>query len=206
MASNQLDSVILTNPTIVGTVSAEFQPTTFASRLLSLFPIPLQDARVHDAPDTFLPTTSATDDLGLTIGVFGTNGILIQTSDLKSAGATTRYCRWPQVQVPNNYHTAQSAFIRLYAAMLTTVSDGTATVDVEAYVSDGVGGLSADKCATAAQSMNSLTPANLDFDLGSTLLPGDILDVRITVAVNDGAGATAVIANIGRAYLAVDTR
>lgn len=206
MATNQLDGVILNNPTIVGTVSATLAATTLAARTTQLFPMPLQDARVWDAPQTPLPTTSATDDLGFIIGTFATNGVLIQTYDVKAAGAVTLYCRWPQVVVPHNYHTAQSAFIRLYAGMDTTISGGTATIDVEAYVTDGVGGVSADKVSTAAQSINSLTDANFDFDLGSTLLPGDILDIRVTVAVNDGAEVTAVIANLGRAYFGCQTR
>ena len=201
-----LKDIVLENVTIIGTTSATFPANTLAQRALQEFILPLQDARVHDAPQTFLPTTPATDDLGLIIGTFGTNGILIQTGDLKAAGATNRFCRWPQFVVSHNYHSGQSAVIRLFAGMETTVSDGTATIDVEAYVTDGVGGVSADKIITAAQSINSLTDANFDFDLGTTLVPGDILDVRVTIAVNDAATGTAVIGNLGRAYLAVDTR
>ena len=174
-----------------------------AQRVLSHFQLPLQDARIWDAPQTPLPTTSATDDLGLTIGTFGTSGILIQTSDMKTLTAT-RYCRWPQVVVPHNYEAGESILVRLFAGMDTTVSDTTATIDVEAYVTDGIGGVSADKCTTAAQDMNTLTDANLDFELGTTLVPGDILDIRVAIAVVDGLGATAVIANIGRAYLVAD--
>lgn len=206
MATNQLESVILNNPTITGTVSAAIAPTALAGRTTSLFAMPLQDARIHDAPASFLPTTPATDDLGLVVGTFGTNGVLIQTGDLKAAGATTRYCRWPQVVVPFNYQTAQSAFIRLYAGMETTISGGTATIDVEAYVTDGVGGVSADKVATAAQSINSLTDASFDFDLGATLVPGDILDIRVAIAINDGAEVTAVTGNLGRAYFGCTIR
>lgn len=206
MATNQLDSVILTSPTIVGTVSATFAVSNQPIRLLSLFPMPLQDARIHDAPASFLPTTPAADDLGLVIGTFGTNGVLVQTGDLKAAGATSMYCRWPQVQVPHYIHPGQNSYVRLYAGMDTNPADTTATIDVEAYVTDGVGGVSADKCVTAAQDINSLTDANFDFDLGTTLLAGDYLDVRVTIAVNDGATGTAVIGNLGRAYLACDVR
>lgn len=200
-----LKDIVLENVTFIGTNTATFPATMLAQRVLEKFILPLQDARVHDAPQTFLPTTSATDDLGLTIGTFGTNGILIQTSDLQGV-TVTRYCRWPQVIVPHEYHSGQSAVIRLFAGMETTISDGTATIDVEAYVTDGVGGVSADKCITAAQSINSLTDADYDFDLGTTLVPGDILDVRVAIAVSDSVADAVVVANLGRAYLAVDTR
>lgn len=200
----ELKDLVLRNITFIGDHTATFPDTMLAQRVLQLFPMLLQDARVHDAPQTFLPTTPATDDLGLIIGTFGTNGVLIQTGDLGGATAT-RNCRWPQLIVPHDYHSGQSAFIRLFAGMETTVSDGTATIDVEAYVTDGVGGVSADKCITAAQSINSLTDADFDFDLGTTLVPGDILDVRVAVAVSDGS-VNVVTGNLGRAYLACDTR
>jgi len=198
------DSMVLP-PTVTGedgTLPISLQ----AQRVLSLFLLPLQDARVHDAPQTPLPTTPATDDLGLVIGTFGTNGVLIQTGDLKAAGATTRYCRWPQIIVPHNYDAAETAMIRLFAGMETTIADVTATIDVECYVTDGVGGVSADKCTTAAQSINSLTDANYDFQLGATLVAGDILDIRVAIAINDAATGTAVTGNLGRAYLGVDVR
>ncbi len=206
MATNQLDGVILNNVTLVGTTTANLTPTTLAARTLQLFPMPLQDARVWDTPRTFIPLTSSADDLGLTVGTFGTNGVLIQTSDMDSLGAVTRYCRWPQVIVPANYHTAQSAFIRVFAGMQTNIADAAATIDIEAYVTDGLGGVSADKIGTSVTSMNSLTDANFDFDLGSTLLPGDILDIRVAILVNDAGTGAAVVANLGRCFFGCQTR
>jgi len=47
--------------------------------------------------------------------------------------------------------------------MKTTVANGTATVDVNARIDDTDGGCGGDLCVTAAQSINSLTKANLDF-------------------------------------------
>jgi hypothetical protein len=48
--------------------------------------------------------------------------------------------------------------------------------------------------ATSATSINSLTLANKDFTLNTTgLVAGNRLDVRVSIAVNDAAGVTAVI-------------
>lgn len=203
--ANELENVTLRNPTLVGSLSGIIAETNLPQRDLENFLMPAQDARVHDAVTSFLPTTPAADDLGLIEGTFGTDGVTIQTGDLKAAGATTRYCRWPQVIVPSWHVAGQTVVVRLYCGMLTTVSDGTATIDVEAYLSDGEGGVGSDICTTAAQTINSLTHANREFDLG-TRSPGDIIDIRVAIAISDAATGTAVIGNLGRAYLAADIR
>ena len=78
-------------PTVRGS-DGSVATSLMAQRALSHIVLPFQDARIWDAPQTPLPTTPATDDLGLVIGTFGTNGLLIQTGDLKQTTAT-RYCR-----------------------------------------------------------------------------------------------------------------
>ena len=85
-----------------------------------------------------------------------------------------------------------------------------ATVDVEAYAVDGdgvLGGSPTDLCQTAAQSINSLTNAAFDFTLdASGLAAEDEIDVRITIAITDGATATAVIGEIGYVALIADIK
>lgn len=168
--------------------------------------IDLTDWRVWDAMATALPGTSASDDLGLVGGTFGTNSPSIQTSDLKAAGATTRYAR-VTLSLPHTYVAGQSVTIRAHAGMKTTVADASATIDFEVYRADDEGGIGSDICATAAQSINSLTLADKDFSITpTTLLPGDTLDIRMAVTVTDAASVTAVIGIVGGIELLLDVK
>ena len=109
--------------------------------------------------------------------------------------------------IPDNYEAAADVVLRLHAGMKTTVADTTATVDAEAYKSDEEAGISSDLVTTAAATINSLTLSDVDFTIsGGTLSPGDLLDIRIAVAINDGATGTAVIGQIGAVKLLCDTR
>ena len=93
------------------------------------------------------------------------------------------------------------------AGMTTTVASASATLDVQAYKADRESGVGADICATAAIDINSTSWANRDFTITATSLsPGDVLDVRIAVAVVDSATGTAVIASIGAIELLCDIR
>lgn len=170
-----------------------------------LIAIPLTDLRVHDAVSSLLPATAAADDLGLVSGTYGTDGPLLKTSDAK-ATTVTQYAR-VLVPVDDLWVTGETYQVRIIAGMDTTVSDTTATVDLEAYVPDGDGAVGSDICATAAQSINSLTTANFDFTITTTsLTDGDILDLRITVAITDSATATAVYGQIYGIQIMRDTK
>lgn len=173
---------------------------------LTPFTVPMTSLRVWDNLGGLLPTTAATDDLAIVGNTFGTGSPTIETGDLKAAGATTRYARM-LVAMPDNYEAAADVVLRLHAGMKTTVADTTATVDVEAYKSDEEAGIGSDLVTTAATTINSLTLSDVDFTIsGGTLSPGDLLDIRIAVAVNDGATGTAVIGQIGAIKLLCDTR
>jgi hypothetical protein len=172
------------------------------------FPIPLTDFRVWDAMQTLLPGTPSADDLGLVGGTFGTATPSVRSEDLKALGATNKRARF-LVQLPWEYEAGQSVKLRITAGMITTVSDTSATLDVEAYKlqSDPDNAIGSDLVTTAATTMNSTTFVGIDFVITPTSLsPGDILDVRITVAVNDGASVTAVIAGITSVKLLADVR
>lgn len=170
------------------------------------FKIQPTDWRVWDALHTNLPGTSATDDLALVGGTFGTASPTIQTSDLKAAGSTTRYARC-LFQLPSCYVAGQSVTVRAHAGMKTTVADVAATVDFEVYRSNDEEGIGSDLCTTSATTINSLTDADKDFAVTSASLnPGDTLDIRMTVLVNDAATATAVIGQIGSVELLLDVK
>ena len=101
--------------------------------------IPLELLRVHDAFQTNLPTTAASDDLGLIIGTFGTDAIVVQISDAKNTSVTQR-ARFTY-RLPMNYASGQPISVVAWAGMKTTVASSTATVDFEAYKKNDSTGL-----------------------------------------------------------------
>lgn len=175
---------------------------------LQPFPIPLTDFRVWDALQTPLPGAGAADDLGLVGGTFGTATPSLRTQDLKAAGASSNRARC-LVQIPWDYVAGQAVRLRFKAGMITTVAGTSATLDCEAFKqqNDPDDAIGSDLVTTAAQTINSLIFADVDFTVNPvSLSPGDILDVRITTAVTDGASGTAVIAGITSAKLMADVR
>ena len=157
-----------------------------------LYPIPVEALRVHDALGTNLPTTAASDDLGLVAGTFGTNNVVLRTVDFKNTN-TTAYARF-RYPLPVEYVAGETITLRLKGGMNTTVASSSCTVDAQVYRAAAP---STDICATAAQSINSLTAANKDFTITPTdCVPGDVLDIRIAIAGTDSATATAVIGEI----------
>ena len=186
--------------------SAEVLRTQLIQESAARYQIPWTAWRVWDALQTNLPGTSANDDLGLIGGTFGTNTPSIQTSDLKAAGATTRYAR-AQIELPPEYDDNATVTLRAHAGLKTTVADTSATIDFQLYEGNLEAGLGSDLIATSATTINSLTLADKDFVVTSTsLASGDVLDIRMVVAVNDGATGTAVIAVVGNVELLLDIR
>lgn len=185
--------------------AAEILPTQLQQQSLQAFMVPLTSAYVHDAAATRLPGTAASDDLAITTGSFGTAANTIETGDVKNT-TTTRRAGF-EVFLPHNYEAAETVKFRIRGGMKTTVASASATVDLEVYKSDGDGAVGSDLCATAAQSINSLTANNFDFDITSTSLnPGDHLFIRVTIAVTDSATATAVIGRLTKIDMLCDTR
>lgn len=175
---------------------------------LTPFDLPPETWRIYDNMDALLPDPPTTgDDIGIVSGTFGTATPSLQTRDVKAVGAAPHYAR-RMVQLPHNYVAGETVTIRLHAGMVTTVADTTATCDVECYKSNNEGAVSgSDLCATSATTMNSLTAADKDFTITPTSLsPGDWLDLRIAMHINDAASGTAVKGMIGRVQLLCDTK
>ncbi len=142
------------------------------------YPVALTRLRVHDALQTNLPGTAANDDMGLITGTPGTDAPHLQGVDF-GGGATDEKAAFEFV-LPPEYRAGSPVSVRVKAGMITTVSDGTATVDVEVWKEDGAGLVGSDICATAAQSINSLTKANKTFTITPTgLVAGDVLIIRL---------------------------
>lgn len=181
---------------------SEIAQTDFAA-----YGIPVAQLRIHDAFATPI-SAAASDDLGIsTGGTFGTDAPYITAGDLKAAGATTRRARF-LFTLPAEYVSAESVRISAFAGMVTTAADTSCTLDFEAYKLDldaTVGG--SDLVSTAAISINSTTIAERAFDLtASGLVAGDVLDIRVTIACNDAATATAVIPAIAALRMLLDIK
>jgi hypothetical protein len=199
----QLPTGSITDQTIAGT--AALDPTKMAQRPLQKFTIPWSAFRVWDAYASLPPSTAGTDDLALTTGTWLTNAARITAGDVKTLSGT-RYAI-VFVPVPDNYQDGETVTLRIRAGMATTIASSVCTIDAEAIVRNGSGVASADLVTTAAQSMNSLTPADFDFQLNPSLLdPGMLLEIRLAIAYTDVATATAVTPTIYGVDLLVDTR
>ena len=192
----------LSNPDI--SANANIASSKMEQRVLAEYRVPTNAFRVWDAITTNPVSAATNDDLGLLTGTWGSSVNKITAGDCKAA-TTTRHIYF-SIPVPPNYDDGQTIQLRVRAKMETTLSDGTCTIDATAYIAND-GTLTSDLVATAAQSMNSLTAANYDFTLSSgSIDPGDLLEVRLTVACVDSATATAVTPAIYEVALLCDTR
>lgn len=191
-------------------VSGSITPALARSNILALselepFVVPWTSWRVWDALHTNLPGTAATDDLALIGGTWASASPSIQSLDFGGT-STTAYAR-AQIPIPWEYEDGQTVVLRFHAGMLTTVADDVCTLDVVCYETDEEAGIGADICATAAQSINSLVLADIDFTITPTALAaGDLLDVRITVYGNDAGDLGVMKACIGSVKLLCDVR
>lgn len=171
-----------------------------------IYPIPWNDCRTWDAWQTILPGTAANDDAAIITGTLGSSeGPTIQGKDSKAANET-QYFGFEFV-LPPEYKDGQSVVCRIRAGMVTTASDGTATVDLEAYKQDGDGAVGSDICATSAQDINSLTKSTNDFTITATgLVSGDRLLCRVALVVSDAATGTAVIAEVSNVTMRIEVQ
>jgi len=168
-------------------------------------PVELTELRVWDDLASLLPGVAANDDLAIIEGTWGTDAPTVQSADGKATTITQRL-RFRK-RLSDNYVAGRDVQLRVRGGMITTISDDVATVDVECYKDDEDGGPGSDLCATAAQSINSLTKADKDFVITATdLAAGDVLDVRVTISITDAATGTAVIGEISRMALLRDIR
>ena len=187
-------------------ISAQTRNTILKQDALAIFPVNMMDMRVWDAIHTNLPGTAATDDLALVGTTFGSTAPVITAGDCKALGATTRYARF-MVELPECYEAGETVALSLSAGMVTTVASASCTVDVECYKIDKVTGIGSDLCTTSATTINSLVFAAKVFTITpSSLIAGDVLDIRLTIFCNDAATATVVKPTIAGIDLLCDIR
>lgn len=190
-------------------MSLDAGATTLRSALgqddLAIYAVPVTSMRVHDAMHTVLPGTAANDDMAIITGTPGTDAPTLQGVDFGGT-STDEKCAFEFV-LPPEYVAGETVVCRLTAAMITAVSDGTATVDVEAWETTKAGAVGADICATAAQSINSLTAADKDFVLTPTsLVAGDKLIVRLSFAGSDTGNLAVMIPEISSVQMLLDIK
>ena len=152
-----------------------------------------------------LPSAADGTTLGHIAGIFGAASSYLIGSDVGGTTATeiTRII----LPIPSDNNDGGALTIRIHAGMLTTVADDVATVDIVAYKSDEEAGISADINSTGAQSINSVTLADKDFVITPTgLVPGDLLDIQITVIATDAGDLGVMTAIIGAVKLLYDRK
>lgn len=167
--------------------------------------IPITSCRVHDAMDTVLPNAAAADDMGLITGTPGTNALLLQSVDF---GGTTsdEKCAFEFV-LPAEYQAGESITVKIRAGAITTLPDTSSTIDVECWPVAADGTVGADICATAAQSIRSLTMADKSFVITSTgLVAGDLLIIRLSFAGSDTGNLGVMALQINRIDVLLDVR
>jgi hypothetical protein len=187
-------------------VLPDVQRSQITQDSLVKYPILFNLCRKDDDLTASLPGTPTGRYLGLISGTFGTNSPSLQTEDLKAAGATNKYGRF-LFELPPEYDPGNTIQIQFHAGMLTTIADTAATIVVAAYKCDRGAGISANLVVTAALSINSLVLQDSSFTVTPTgCLPGDILDCRVQIVVNDIATGTAVKGIVGAAYFLLNIK
>jgi hypothetical protein len=196
-AGDQIESLIST-AAILGTIAR----SALTQDVLAPFPVSLTALREKTAIGTLLPTAAATTDMGLIDNTYQTAAPTAETIDQKTANASA-YCRF-QFAVPMTYVAGQAAAIKINAGMKTTVADTTAILGITCVRQAAP---TVDIGPGVAQSINSLTAADKTFNLTPTaLVPGDVLDVLVTVAIHDAASATAVIGKLNSITMLLDVQ
>lgn len=193
----------ITNSAISAT--ADIARSKLAQDALKAYTIPIHAFRVWDAMATNLGATASNDDMGIITGTPGTDVPTLQGVDF---GGTTsdEKCAF-EFCLPAEYDAGHTIMLRLRAAMLTTVADTSCTVDANCYKSDRDGVAGSDIVATAAQSMNNLTPANYDFTITPTgLAAGDRLVFVLTFAGSDTGDLGVMIPEISQVEVLLDVR
>lgn len=162
--------------------------------------------RVWDDMGSNLPSAGANDDFGLVGGTFATASPVMQSKDFTSNGAVEHAYARILMSMPLEFDPLNDIRLRFHAWM-GVVADISATLDMEAFLSDKEAGIGADLVSTSATSINSASKTDYDFVIdGSGLNPGDSLDIRINAAVRDNASGAGIVVNIGSVQRLVDIR
>lgn len=175
----------------IGTkASANFDPIypTSWTDAIGNYEIPMTHWRVWDAVATNLPGTAANDDLGLETGTW-LSAPAPQIVSVDFGGTTTTAYARLLTSLPTDWVPGTDVTFNIVAAM-EVVASSAATIDIEATCPTG--SAADDFCATAAQSINSETPAIKSFTISSGAFgnAGDSLDIRMKFVGTDVTDAS----------------
>ena len=131
-----------------------------------------------------LTATANTDDLGYTLGTIGTDAPLLHA--VNDDAETIQYAR-QQVVVPSNYIAGQAISLAITVAE-GAVADTDAGIDANVYRQIAP---TVDINSTALQSVLSAAGTKTFVLTPTNVVPGETLDVRIFLDIDDNAGATA---------------
>lgn len=147
------------------------------------------------------------DDLAIGAGAFGTGLPYIHTGNVKSMGAVTRYAR-TTFTLPPEFVPAGACQIRLASGMLTTVADTSAVIDCEAYkTARNTLKTGSDLVTSSNGNINSTSFVESSFIVNASgLVAGDVLDIRVTITVNDAGSVTAVEGAIAHAEMLLSVK
>jgi hypothetical protein len=178
--------------------------TGLAQDDLAVYSIPLTEMRVTGT-GALLGDSAGTPSgaFGLTVGTFGSASPIL-VGEAASAASVTNKCRC-LTPLPVEYVAGQTVTLRVHARITGDV-EVAQTIDVVVHKSDKEAGVSADLCATAAQ---TLTDAFADYDFTITpsgLAPGDMLDVELTGVANDTGGTANKLIEIGAVQRLCDVK
>jgi len=177
--------------------------TGLSQRTLVSQNVPLHHCKQEDG--TNLPTSGDATVFGLEYGTHGSASPKLKSADLKSAGSTSRIWRLAEA-LSMIYDDANTIQIDVRARM-TNVADSTATLDLECFETDDEAGIGSDLYSGSAVDVNSGTWTTYSFVIDATsLLPGDMLDMKFTFDCNDAAGGSEVALEIGAIKIRQDTR
>jgi hypothetical protein len=152
-------------------------------------------------PATLLPLAASASAgvFGLVAGTYGSATATL-IGEATANGTKTDYVR-TLVSLPRDYVAGNNVTLVVHARASTTVT-GAKQLDAEAFLSDKEAGAGSDLCATAIQTISATAYTNYSFTItGTTLNPGDVLDIRLTGVLTDtGSGATVLIGDTRITY------
>ncbi len=171
---------------------------------LAIYNVPFTEFR-KAADNTLLPTASDATSMAHVVGTFGTSSPMLTST--AGAGASTSETARVSLVLPVEYVAGETVTLRVHCRS-SDLAVTSSTIDAEAHESDTEGGVSAALIAASPESINSASWVNKDFTINPTaLVAGDILDILLTAAINDGGGGgDGAIIQIGAVQLLLDIK
>lgn len=151
-------------------------------------------------------TTSDGASLGILVAASGTGASIVQSSSPATMpGRVVNEAARLLIALPGSYVAGSAVQLRLHGR-ITAAMANSRCVEVSVYRLDSQGGCSAALCAALTRDLTTAW-SDLTFPISSaSLAPGDMLDVLMTVCLDDAGGGSVGKAQIGRVELLLGTQ